>query len=110
MKLNFKLTLRRAAAPHKRKRRIALPPQALYLTAIILLALGIGGGILGIYRVVDKTLTASEEVLRLRQEVSEESFRTDDFLTAVESLEKKTAQPEPPDWSAIVNPFLANRP
>ena len=110
MKLNFKLTLRRAAAPRKRKRRIALPPQALYLTAIILLALGIGGGILGIYRVVDKTLTASEEVLRLRQEVSEESFRTDDFLTAVESLEKKIAQPEPPDWSAIVNPFLANRP
>ena len=43
MKLNFKLTLRRAAAPRKPKRRIALPPQALYLTAIILLALGIGG-------------------------------------------------------------------
>ncbi|MDO8559515.1 MAG: hypothetical protein Q7S23_00560 [bacterium] len=109
MKLNFKLTLHRSAVPRKRKRRIALPPQALYLTAIILMALAIGGGILGIYRVVETTLTASEEVLRLRQEVSDESFQTDDFLTAVERLEKKMAQPEPPDWSAIINPFLANR-
>ena len=109
--MKFKIQRQRrktSATPHRRRMR--LPPQAIYLTAIVALALGIGGSILGIYRLIDRTLTASETVLRLRQEVSEESFRPDDFLTAVELLERKTSQPEPPDWSKVIHPFQTRQP
>lgn len=110
MKFKIHFRRRRDAGQPPHQRRIKLPPQAIYLTAVIALSLGISGSMLAVYRLIDRTLTASENVLRLRQEVSVATFRPEDFLTAVKLLEQKTAQSEPLEWSKVINPFQTRWP
>lgn len=108
MKLHF--TIRRRPKPaSRRKRRLMIPLHLVYFAAILLLMLAITGAIFGIYGIIDRTLTASEDVMRLQKEVTDETFKSDDYVKAVEVLDVKTRQPEPPDWSRVINPFLADR-
>lgn len=108
MKLQFRRHRPKPAA-HPEKRRVMISLRFVYLATILVLMLSIMGAIYGIYRIVDQTLTTSEEVLRLQQEVADEMFKADDYLIAVELLDAKLRQPEPPDWQQVTNPFQSNR-
>lgn len=108
----MKLQLRRhrpKPAAHTGKGRVMISLRFIYLSTILLLMLSIMGAIYGIYRIVDQTLTTSEEVLRLQQEVADEMFKADDYLIAIELMNAKLLQPEPPDWQQVINPFQSNR-
>ncbi|MDD5110835.1 MAG: hypothetical protein PHI63_06540 [Patescibacteria group bacterium] len=98
---------------HKRQakhRRIHLSPKVIYLVTMLILASGLGASMYLEYRLVDQTLSASDVIIRLRPEVTEETFSAEEFLGAISLMDKKTNQPEPADWAAIVNPFATFRP
>ena len=76
-----------------------------YLAIICALIAALGIAIFYIYHMVDRALASSETILRLRQEVSDETFRSGDFEKVLKQLEHKQLQTEPSDWSSVVNPF-----
>lgn len=101
---------RRKKSDQRAPRRITIRLQWVYLTIMSGLTIVIGAAIYGTYALLDRTLTSSEVVIRLRQEVSDESFRADVYQQAVETMQGKVRIAEPTDWLAVPNPFGAYRP
>lgn len=97
---------RRPPTAHRTRRRLPhITPQALYLSVIVVIATGFGFAVWNIYRMVERTLTSSEAVFRLRQDVAQETFRSEDFTRALKHFEAKQQQAEPSGWDTLNNPF-----
>ncbi len=108
--MNFRFHFRRSVpAPPAAKRRVMIPLRVVYVASLSCLIAATGGSIWGLYRMVERTLLDSAEVLRLQREVADEPMQADAYRQAVERLEVKQRQGEPPDWSQVVNPFQSNR-
>ncbi len=104
MKLRWQF--RRPRTSNRMRRRPSrISPQALYLSVIFLIAAGFGLAAWSIYRLVDRTLTSSEAVLRLRQDVALETIRSEDFTRALKHFETKQRQAEPEVWDRLNNAF-----
>lgn len=108
--MNLKLFRRGKPRRPAKKRRIHFTPKIVYLITMLVLASGLGVSMYLNYRLVDQTLSASDVIIKLRPEVTEETFSAEEFLGAITLMDKKTSQPEPADWGTVVNPFAAFRP
>lgn len=108
MKLKF--TWRKKSKPGRQRKRIGLSPQAVYLVTIGVISAGLLFAMYGAYQIINRALTTSEVIIQLRPEVTDEIFRSDDFIGVIELLDQKVSQKEPADWGAVVNPFSADRP
>lgn len=102
MKITFSL---RRHGPRQKKIPRKHSLQMIYFAIICVLIASLCLAIFFIYRMVDGALTSSETILRLRQEVSEETFRSADFERTLKRLQLKQLQAEPNDWATVTNPF-----
>lgn len=83
--------------------------QTIYLLAVATVAGVFSYATYVTYQLVDRTLTASEAVIRLRPEVAPEPFHAEDVRQVTTNAEAKRNVPEPPDWTTIANPFHEGR-
>lgn len=103
--MKLRIRWRRPRAKGLARRRPRVSPQLLYTSVVTVLALGFAFAAWSIYRTVDLTLTSSETVLRLRQDVAQETFRVEDFTRALRHFEAKQRQNEPDRWDSLPNAF-----
>ncbi|OGY43135.1 MAG: hypothetical protein A3J62_03485 [Candidatus Buchananbacteria bacterium RIFCSPHIGHO2_02_FULL_38_8] len=85
--------------------RIIFSLRNTYILIIIAILLALSWVVYFLYKNIYQTITQSEEIILLKQEVAPDTINMAKVNAVLESINKKTTSTESIEWEKIKNPF-----